>query len=263
MDTPDSALPVTVSPGDAARVNLLGLTRTGLEDYFQARGERPFRAVQLLKWIHQQRVSEFSQMTNLSMDLRERLGREAEVALPEIVSTQKSVDGTIKWLVRVGVDNCIEMVFIPDEPRGTLCISSQVGCALNCTFCSTARQGFNRNLSSAEIIAQVWLARKLLEPVTGSRRAITNIVLMGMGEPLLNFDNVVDALELMLEDNAHGFARRRVTLSTAGVVPKIDALKQRCPVSLAVSLHAPNDKLRDQLVPINKHYPIRDHGCGN
>ena len=258
MDTPDNALPVTVSCGDNARVNLLGLTRAGLEDYFQACGERPFRAVQLLKWIHQQRISEFSQMTNLSMDLRARLGREAQVALPEIVSTHESVDGTIKWLVRVGADNCIEMVFIPDEPRGTMCISSQVGCALNCTFCSTARQGFNRNLSSAEIIAQVWLARKLLEQDTGSRRAITNIVLMGMGEPLLNFDNVVDALELMLEDNAHGFARRRVTLSTAGVVPKIDALKQRCPVSLAVSLHAPNDKLRDQLVPINKHYPIRD-----
>jgi 23S rRNA (adenine2503-C2)-methyltransferase len=150
------------------------------------------------------------------------------------------------------------MVFIPDEPRGTLCISSQIGCALNCTFCSTARQGFNRNLSSAEIIAQVWLARNLLESDTSERRTITNIVLMGMGEPLLNFDNVVDALDLMLEDNAHCFARRRVTLSTAGVVPKIDALKQRCPVSLAVSLHAPNDRLRDQLVPLNKHYPIRD-----
>jgi len=258
MDTRDDALPPTPSSSDADRVNLLGLTREGLEDYFQARGERPFRAVQLLKWIHQQRVSEFSQMTNLSKDLRERLGREAEVALPPIVSTHKSVDGTIKWLVRVGSDNCIEMVFIPDEPRGTLCISSQVGCALNCTFCSTARQGFNRNLSSAEIIAQVWLARQLLEHDTGARRAITNIVLMGMGEPLLNFDNVVAALELMLEDNAHGFARRRVTLSTAGVVPKIDALRQRCPVSLAVSLHAPNDQLRDQLVPLNKHYPIRD-----
>jgi len=258
MDTADDTRPGTPPTGNAERVNLLGLTRTGLEDYFQARGERPFRAVQLLKWIHQQRVSDFSQMTNLSKDLRERLGREAQVLLPEIVSTHKSIDGTIKWLVRVGSNNCIEMVFIPDAPRGTLCISSQVGCALNCTFCSTARQGFNRNLGSAEIIAQVWLARKLLEQDGNARRAITNIVLMGMGEPLLNFDNVVDALELMLEDNAHGFARRRVTLSTAGVVPKIDALRQRCPVSLAVSLHAPNDTLRDQLVPLNKHYPIRD-----
>jgi len=258
MDTPDDGNRPTSPRCDDDRVNLLGLTRRGLEDYFQAREERPFRAVQLLKWIHQQRVSEFSQMTNLSKDLRERLCREAEVALPEIVSTHKSIDGTIKWLLRVGPDNCIEMVFIPDEPRGTLCISSQVGCALNCTFCSTARQGFNRNLSSAEIIGQVWLARQLLEHGTSGRRAITNIVLMGMGEPLLNFDNVVDALELMLEDNAHGFARRRVTLSTAGVVPRIDALRQRCPVSLAVSLHAPNDKLRDELVPLNKHYPIRD-----
>ena len=258
MDTTDDTRPATPPPGSTDRVNLLGLTRRGLEDYFQACGERPFRAVQLLKWIHQQRVSEFSQMTNLSKDLRERLGREAEVALPEIVSTHKSIDGTIKWLVRVGSHNAIEMVFIHDEPRGTLCISSQVGCALNCTFCSTARQGFNRNLGSAEIIAQVWLARKLLEQDASARRRITNVVLMGMGEPLLNFDNVVDALELMLEDNAHGFARRRVTLSTAGVVPKIDALRQRCPVSLAVSLHAPNDKLRDQLVPLNKHYPIRD-----
>ena len=258
MNTPDDAIQTTPSRCEDDRVNLLGLTRSGLEDYFQARGERPFRAVQLLKWIHQQRVTEFSAMTNISRDLRERLDREAEVQLPEVVSTHTSRDGTVKWLVRVASENCIEMVFIPDEPRGTLCISSQVGCALNCTFCSTARQGFNRNLSSAEIIAQVWLARDLLEKDIAGRRAITNIVLMGMGEPLLNFDNVVDALELMLEDNAHCFAKRRVTLSTAGVVPKIDALRQRCPVSLAVSLHAPNDELRDRLVPLNRHYPIRD-----
>jgi 23S rRNA (adenine2503-C2)-methyltransferase len=258
MDAPDEANRTIPTCPESGRVNLLGLTRAGLESYFQTRGERPFRAVQLLKWIHQQRVTEFSAMTNLSMELRAQLGREAAVRLPEIVATQKSIDGTIKWLVRVASDNCVEMVFIPDDPRGTLCISSQVGCALNCTFCSTARQGFNRNLSSAEIIAQVWLARNLLEADIAHRRVITNVVLMGMGEPLLNFDNVVDALDLMLEDNAHGFARRRVTLSTAGVVPKIDALRQRCPVSLAVSLHAPNDRLRDQLVPLNKHYPIRD-----
>ncbi|TFH49141.1 MAG: 23S rRNA (adenine(2503)-C(2))-methyltransferase RlmN [Lysobacterales bacterium] len=258
MNTHGQIVQATASRSAGERVNLLGLTRAGLEAYFHEMGERPFRAVQLLKWIHQQRVTEFSAMTNISKELRVRLEREAAVQLPEIVTNQKSTDGTIKWLIRMASDNCIEMVFIPDEPRGTLCISSQIGCALNCTFCSTARQGFNRNLSSAEIIAQVWLARNLLESVTSERRTITNIVLMGMGEPLLNFDNVVDALDLMLEDNAHCFARRRVTLSTAGVVPKIDALKQRCPVSLAVSLHAPNDRLRDQLVPLNKHYPIRD-----
>jgi len=258
MDTRNESASSTPVPCETDRVNLLGLTPGGLERYFQAWGERPFRAVQVLKWIHQQRVTEFSAMTNLGKDLRARLAEEASVMLPEIVTTQKSVDGTIKWVVRVASDNCVEMVFIPDEPRGTLCISSQVGCALNCTFCSTAAQGFNRNLSSAEIIAQLWLASELLESDAKRGRAITNIVLMGMGEPLLNFDNVVDALELMLEDNAHGFARRRVTLSTAGVVPKIDALKSRCPVSLAVSLHAPNDALRDELVPLNKRYPIRD-----
>ncbi len=258
MDRGDTSASETPAGHDSGRTNLLGLTRAGLEEYFRALDERPFRAVQMLKWIHQHRVTDFSAMTNLSKALRERLGREAAVSLPEVVTTRESSDGTIKWLVRVSAENCIEMVFIPDEHRGTLCISSQVGCALNCTFCSTARQGFNRNLSSAEIIAQVWLARSLLESDADDRRLITNIVLMGMGEPLLNFDNVVDALDLMLEDNAHCFARRRVTLSTAGVVPKIDALRQRCPVSLAVSLHAPNDRLRDELVPLNRHYPIRD-----
>ncbi len=258
MNAPDEAIRRTPACPESDRVNLLGLTRVELEGFFQVKGEPPFRAVQLLKWIHKQRVTEFSAMTNLSKELRAQLGREATVRLPEIVATRKSIDGTIKWLVRVASDNCVEMVFIPDDHRGTLCISSQVGCALNCTFCSTARQGFNRNLSSAEIIAQLWLARELLEKDIAHKRVITNVVLMGMGEPLLNYDNVVDALDLMLEDNAHGFARRRVTLSTAGVVPKIDALRQRCPVSLAVSLHAPNDGLRDELVPLNKHYPIRD-----
>ena len=250
---------LSMSPADTSRrTNLLGLTRAALEDFFEARGERTFRAVQVMKWIHQRRVTEFAAMTNLSKELRSRLETDARVELPEIAATRRSADGTVKWLVRIGPDNCIEMVFIPDEPRGTLCVSSQVGCALNCTFCATARQGFNRNLTSAEIIAQVWLARHLLESAGERTRAITNIVLMGMGEPLLNFENVVDALELMLDDNAHGFARRRITLSTAGVVPKIDALKLRCPVSLAVSLHAPNDRLRDELVPLNRHYPIRD-----
>lgn len=258
MDTPDDSARPASHPSGSDRVNLLGLTQAGLEQYFEGLDERAFRAVQVLKWVHQQRVTDFAAMTNLSKPLRARLVHEATVSLPEIVTTQHSADGTIKWLVRVASDNCIEMVFIPDAARGTLCISSQVGCALNCTFCSTAAQGFNRNLSSAEIIAQVWLARDLLEAERGASRAITNIVLMGMGEPLLNFDNVVAALELMLDDNAHCFARRKVTLSTAGVVPKIDALKARCPVSLAVSLHAPNDTLRDELVPLNKHYPIRD-----
>ena len=243
---------------DSDRTNLLGLPRAALQSYFEAVGERPFRAVQVLKWIHQQRVTDFGAMTNLSKDLRSRLEADAGIELPEIARTQTSLDGTIKWLVRVSADNCIETVFFPDAPRGTLCVSSQVGCALNCTFCATARQGFNRNLTSAEIIAQLWLARSLLEDSGERARVITNIVLMGMGEPLLNFENVVDALELMLDDNAHGFARRRVTLSTAGVVPKIDELKRRCPVSLAVSLHAPNDALRDRLVPLNRHYPIRD-----
>lgn len=258
MQTGEASVIGTAAGGDTAPVNLLGLTRAGLEDLFHHLGERPFRAVQVMKWIHQHRVTEFSGMTNLSKALRERLARDATVALPEIVTTRESSDGTVKWLVRVSPQNCVEMVFIPDDQRGTLCISSQVGCALNCTFCSTARQGFNRNLDAAEIIAQVWLARQLLEPAGERGRVITNIVLMGMGEPLLNFDNVTNALELMLEDNAHGFARRRVTLSTAGVVPRIDALRQRCPVSLAVSLHAPNDRLRDELVPLNRHYPIRD-----
>jgi len=199
MTTAGNPVPTTATraaPERPDRINLLGLTRARLENYFQEIGERPFRAVQLLKWIHQQHVTEFSTMTNLSKALRTRLEQDAAIQLPEIVSTHESIDGTTKWLVRVASGNCIEMVFIPDEPRGTLCISSQVGCALNCTFCSTARQGFNRNLSSAEIIAQVWLARDLLENGVANKRAITNIVLMGMGEPLLNFDNVVDALDL-------------------------------------------------------------------
>ena len=244
-------------PGTAGTmVNPLGMTRTELEEFFVGLGERAFRAVQVLKWIHQGRVTDFEEMTNLSKSLRARLEQVAEVRIPEIAGTQISADGTRKWLLRIDSGNCIEMVHIPDPPRGTLCISSQVGCALNCTFCSTARQGFNRNLTSAEIIAQLWLATGLVEASPGSHRAITNVVLMGMGEPLLNFDNVVRALDLMLDDDAYGLARRRVTLSTAGVVPKISALRERSPVSLAVSLHASNDALRDVLVPLNKRYPI-------
>lgn len=240
----------------AVKINLLGLNRAALEAFFIDLGEKPYRAAQALKWIHQLGVSDFHAMTNLSRALRERLSVLAEVRPPAVVRHQRSRDGTQKWQLRVDSGNCIEMVFIPEESRGTLCISSQVGCALNCSFCATARQGFNRNLSSAQIVGQLWLAERLLEAVPGARRVLTNVVLMGMGEPLLNFDNVVRALDVMLDDNAYGLARRRVTLSTAGVVPGIRRLKERCPVSLAVSLHAPEDALRDRLVPLNRSYPL-------
>jgi 23S rRNA (adenine2503-C2)-methyltransferase len=239
------------------RTNLLGLTREQLELFFVALGEKPFRANQVCKWVHQLGIRDFSQMTNLSNALRSKLNLVAEVRPPEIVSEQISRDGTIKWLVRVDSGNCVETVFIPEDDRGTLCVSSQVGCALDCSFCSTAQQGFNRNLTAAEIIGQLWLAIQVLTGSSG-RHPVTNVVMMGMGEPLLNFDNVVAALELMLEDFAYGLARRRVTLSTAGVVPALRRLKQRCAVSLAVSLHAPDDALRDQLVPINRNYPIAE-----
>lgn len=240
----------------ARRINLLGLNREALEHVFEKMGEKRFRASQVLKWIHQYRVCDFDSMSNLSKSLRTKLAEMAEIRPPEIVSDQLSKDGTRKWLLRVDSGNCIEMVFIPEDDRGTLCVSSQVGCALNCTFCSTARQGFNRNLETAEIIGQVFLATSLLEKPGSEDRAVTNVVLMGMGEPLLNFDSVVGAMDLMLEDFAYCLARKRVTLSTAGVVPGIDRLSERCPVSLAVSLHAPDDDLRNELVPLNKSYPI-------
>ncbi len=238
---------------ERARPNLLGMGRADLEAWFTDRGERRFRATQVLKWAHQHRVLDFAEMTDLGKALRERLGQAACLEAPRVVSDQRSGDGTRKWLLDAGHGNAVEMVFIPDGRRGTLCVSSQVGCALNCTFCSTARQGFNRNLTSAEIIGQLWLATELLPA-----GAITNVVLMGMGEPLLNFDAVVGALELMLEDCAYGMARRRVTLSTAGHVPGIRRLHERCPVALAVSLHAPEDRLRDVLVPLNRTYPIAE-----
>ena len=239
------------------RTNLLGLTRAELERFLVSLGEKSFRASQVTKWIHQQGVHDFDQMTNLSKALRSKLGSIAEVRAPEMVSEQVSRDGTRKWLVRVDSGNCVETVFIPEEERGTLCVSSQVGCALDCSFCATAQQGFNRNLTAAEIIGQLWLARQALERTTPPTQ-VTNVVMMGMGEPLLNFENVVAAMELMLEDFAYGLARRRVTLSTAGVVPALRKLKQRCAVSLAVSLHAADDELRDQLVPINRKYPIAE-----
>jgi len=239
------------------KINLLDFTSDKLKAFFQERGEKPFRATQLIKWIHQQSTDDFSLMTNVSKNLRTELEQIAEIRAPEVVLDKKSSDGTRKWILKLDDGNCIETVFIPEDGRGTLCVSSQVGCALDCTFCSTARQGFNRNLTVAEIIGQVWLAKKLLQPDPSTDRVVSNVVMMGMGEPLLNFENVVDAMLLMLDDNAYGLSKRRVTLSTSGVVPALDRLRERVEVSLAISLHAPNDALRDQLVPINRKYPIK------
>jgi len=239
------------------RVNLLGLPLPKLQAFFLELGEKPFRAQQVLKWIHHCGVSDFAEMTNLGVALRQRLAEIAEIRPPEVVSQQDSEDGTRKWAVRVDGGGLVETVFIPDGNRGTLCVSSQVGCSLDCSFCSTGKQGFQRDLSAAEIIGQVWLALKSYEAFkSGKGRKVTNVVMMGMGEPLLNFDNVVDAMELMLEDLAYGLSKRRVTLSTSGVVPALDRLAEVSEVSLAVSLHAPNNALRDQLVPINRKYPI-------
>jgi len=241
---------------DSQKKNLLGLPRQALEEFFTDAGEKPFRASQILKWIHQFGVADFDAMTNISKELRIRLEDTAEITAPKIIFEQKSDDGTRKWLLQVDGDNRVEMVFIPEKGRGTLCVSSQVGCALDCTFCSTARQGFNRNLSAAEIIGQVWLANKALGRDPRGERIISNVVLMGMGEPLLNFDNVVAAMDLMMEDLAYGLSRRRVTISTAGVVPALHRLRKVSGASLAVSLHAPDDALRDELVPLNRKYPV-------
>lgn len=248
-----SATTATVS----APVNLLGLTREQMEQFFGDLGEKRFRAEQVLKWIHHAGVTDFEQMTNLGKALREKLARVAEVRPPEIVSQQDSGDGTRKWAIRVDGGGLVETVLIPAGNRATLCVSSQVGCSLDCSFCSTGKQGFERDLSAAEIIGQVWLAIKSYDAFqAGNRRVVTNVVMMGMGEPLLNFDNVVSAMDLMLEDCAYGLSKRRVTLSTSGVVPALDRLAKVSEVSLAVSLHAPNDALRNQLVPINRKYPI-------
>ena len=247
--------PVAKMPG---KINLLGMDRASLEAYFVSLGEKPFRATQILQWIHQRGVANLDEMTNISKELRTRLAETTEIRCPEVVLEQASDDGTRKWLLRVDSGNCIEAVFIPEPGRGTLCVSSQVGCALDCSFCSTAQQGFNRNLSVAEIIGQVWVANHALGKTPGGDRIITNVVMMGMGEPLLNFDNVVQAMNLMTEDFAYGLSKRRVTLSTAGVVPALDRLREVSDVSLAVSLHAPNDALRNELVPINKKYPIQE-----
>ena len=239
------------------KINLLGLSASRLSEFFEEIGEKKFRATQIIKWIHQEGECDFQKMTNLSKDLRNKLHEIAEIKLPEVVSCQESVDGTCKWLIRVDGGSCIEMVYIPERERGTLCVSSQIGCALDCSFCATGKQGFNRDLTSAEIIGQLWIAADSFDQFSPkAKRRVSNVVMMGMGEPLMNFDNVVDAMSIMLEDNAYGLSKRRVTLSTSGVVPELDKLGDVSDVSLAISLHAPNDELRNELVPINRKYPL-------
>ncbi|MFQ1022071.1 bifunctional tRNA (adenosine(37)-C2)-methyltransferase TrmG/ribosomal RNA large subunit methyltransferase RlmN [Avibacterium paragallinarum] len=239
------------------KVNLMNLTRQQMREFFQELGEKPFRADQLVKWIYHFGEDNFDNMTNINKKLREKLKAVAEIKAPEVAVEQRSADGTIKWAMQVG-DQQVETVYIPEVDRATLCVSSQVGCALACTFCSTAQQGFNRNLTVAEIIGQVWRASKIIGNfgVTGVR-PITNVVMMGMGEPLLNVANVVPAMEIMLDDFAYGLSKRRVTLSTSGVVPALDKLSEMIDVALAISLHAPNDELRDEIVPLNKKYNIK------
>ncbi len=241
----------------AGKANLFDFDRRALEAFFTGMGEKPFRAAQVMRWIHQLGEPDFMRMTDLATSLRQRLLAETDLAVPKVVSDKVATDGTRKMLLQLADGNCIETVFIPETERGTLCISSQVGCTLNCSFCMTARQGYNRNLTVAEIIGQIWQAARLLNH-THDKRVISNVVLMGMGEPLLNFDNVVTAIDLMLDDLAYGLSKRRITLSTAGLVPGIDRLSQKCDISLAVSLHATTDDIRDQLVPINKKYPIAE-----
>ena len=250
-----------ISPG-APKTNLLGLTPADLETFVAGLGAKPFRARQLMKWIYRRGVADFGAMTDLSREFRARLAEVAEVAPPEVVAHHASADGTRKWLLRAagssGVEQAVETVFIPEPGRGTLCISSQVGCALDCAFCSTARQGFNRNLSAAEIVGQVWLAHRELGARPEGPRVITNVVLMGMGEPLANYRNVLPALKVMLDDLGYDLSRRRVTVSTSGLVPQLYRLAEDCNVALAVSLHAPDDALRDRLVPINRVHPIAE-----
>ncbi len=252
-----SSFPATDRAGKIAesRINLLDLDRAALEGFFAGLGEKPFRATQVLKWMHQRRVFDFAAMTDISRPLRERLADTAEVRPPSPIFDREAADGTRKWVLALDGGNAIETVFIPETGRGTLCVSSQVGCALDCTFCSTAQQGFNRNLSTAEIIRQVLFARDALEH-EGRGRRITNVVLMGMGEPLANFRAVVPATRLMVDQHAYGLSRRKVTLSTSGLVPNLYRLAEVSDISLAVSLHAPNDDLRDELVPINRKYPL-------
>jgi 23S rRNA (adenine2503-C2)-methyltransferase len=234
------------------KANLLGLDAEALAGFFAELEEKPFRARQVLRWIHQSGASDFARMSDLAKGLREKLAGAACVEAPAIVGDTTAEDGTRKWLLKVDGANAVEAVFIPEANRGTLCVSSQAGCTLDCAFCSTGKQGFNRNLSTAEIVGQLWLANRFIET------RISNVVMMGMGEPMLNLDNVIPALRLMLDDNAYGLSRRRVTVSTSGVIPGMDRLRDECPVALAISLHAPNDALRDKLVPVNRKYPIRE-----
>jgi len=255
------------------KINLLGLTLPKMQAFFSELGEKPFRASQTLKWIHQRGVVEIDEMSDISKVLREKMKAVAEIRLPQITQELRSSDGSCKWIVQVASGSSVEMVYIPEAGRGTLCVSSQAGCILDCTFCATGKQGFNSNLTVAEVIGQLWWANQKLagfgvKPAaewdeSGARKAqaprpISNVVMMGMGEPLLNFDNVMDALSLMMEDQAYGLSKRRVTISTSGVVPAIDRLKDFTDASLAISLHAPNDELRSQIVPINKKYPIKE-----
>ena len=256
---PDSALNTAEQfTPQSVKTNLLGLSVSKLGDFFEQLGEKRFRATQMVKWIHQMGECDFDQMTNLSKSLREKLHESAEICLPEVVSCQDSTDGTRKWLIKVEGGSCIEMVYIPEKDRGTLCVSSQIGCALDCSFCATGKQGFNRDLNTAEIIGQLWIAAQSFDQFAAKApRRVSNVVMMGMGEPLMNFHNVVDAMNLMMEDNAYGLSKRRVTLSTAGVVPALDQLAGVTDVSLAISLHAPNDELRNELVPINRKYNLK------
>ena len=239
-------------------VNLLDFDAERLAVFFTEIGEKPFRARQVMRWIHQFGQAEFENMNDLSKDLRTKLVASALVQAPSVMADSTATDGTRKWLLSVGAANGIETVFIPAAGRGTLCVSSQVGCALECAFCSTGRQGFNRNLTVAEIIGQLWRANRALGATPRGERVISNVVMMGMGEPLANFDNVVSAMKIMLDDYGYGLSRRRVTLSTSGLVPAMDRLAGQLPVALAVSLHAPDDELRDRLVPINKKYPLKE-----
>lgn len=238
--------------------NLLDFDAPALTGFVSDVGEKPFRATQLLRWMHRFGQDDFDSMTDLAKSFREKLKSSAEIRLPAVVSDRLSEDGTRKFLIDVGGGNLVETVFIPEDDRGTLCVSSQAGCALDCAFCSTGKQGFNRNLTVSEIIGQIWLANKALGRDPKGERIISNVVMMGMGEPLANFDNVTAAMRLMLDDNAYGLSKRRVTLSTSGIVPAIDRLRDSCPVALAVSLHAPTDALRDKLVPINRKYPLAE-----
>ena len=240
------------------RTNLLAFDAENLTAFFAGIGEKPFRARQVLRWIHRAGEADVERMSDLAKALRHKLAESAEVVPPQMIGDTRAADGTRKWLLDVGAANAVETVFIPEANRGTLCVSTQAGCTMACRFCSTGRQGFNRNLTTAEIVGQLWWANRALGAVHGDERVISNVVLMGMGEPLLNLDNVLPALRLMLDDNAYGLSRRRVTVSTVGTVPMMDRLRDECPVALAVSLHAPNDALRDRLVPINAKYPLAD-----